>query len=133
MYEYKCKIDRVIDGDTVDVDIDLGFEVVLKSQRIRLDNIDAPESRTSDDEEKKYGMLAKSFVEEFFSKGEALLVTKEYNPKGKYGRIIGDFYIDGVSLCNSLLENHHAVIYNGQSREELKDDHLINREILEEK
>ena len=62
MYEYPCKIIRVIDGDTVDVDIDLGFAVWLKKQRIRLYGVDTPESRTSDKEEKKYGLKAKAFV-----------------------------------------------------------------------
>ena len=55
MYEYACKVVRVVDGDTVDVDIDLGFDVVLRKQRIRLYGVDTPESRTRDKEEKKYG------------------------------------------------------------------------------
>ena len=61
MYEYKCKIRKVVDGDTVDVDIDLGFGVWLRKQRVRLVGIDTPESRTKDLEEKKYGLAAKSF------------------------------------------------------------------------
>ena len=59
MYEYKCKIRKVVDGDTVDVDIDLGFGVWLRKQRVRLVGIDTPESRTKDLEEKKYGLAAK--------------------------------------------------------------------------
>ena len=62
MYEYKCRIDRVIDGDTVDVDIDLGFGVWLLKERVRMYGIDTPESRTRDLEEKKYGLAAKAFV-----------------------------------------------------------------------
>jgi len=62
MYEYKCKIIKVIDGDTTDVDIDLGFGVWLKKQRIRFFGIDTPESRTRDLEEKKYGLAAKKYV-----------------------------------------------------------------------
>ena len=62
MYEYKCRIDRVIDGDTVDVDIDLGFGVWLRKERVRMYGIDTPESRTRDLEEKKYGLAAKAFV-----------------------------------------------------------------------
>ena len=61
MYEYKCKIRKVVDGDTVDVDIDLGFGVWLRKQRVRLVGIDTPESRTKDLEEKKYGLAQKSF------------------------------------------------------------------------
>ena len=60
MYEYPCKIKRVIDGDTVDVDIDLGFDVWLKKQRVRLYGVDTPESRTSDKEEKKYDIVFQS-------------------------------------------------------------------------
>ena len=62
MYEYKCKMVKVVDGDTVDVDIDLGFGVWMRDQRIRLYGIDTPESRTSDDKEKVYGLAAKDFV-----------------------------------------------------------------------
>ena len=61
MYEYKCKIRKVVDGDTVDVDIDLGFGVWLRKQRVRLVGIDTPESRTKDLQEKKYGLAQKSF------------------------------------------------------------------------
>ena len=78
MYEYKCTILRVVDGDTVDVDIDLGFGVWMRKQRIRLYGIDTPESRTRDLEEKKYGLLAKRFVEGFLAKGStAVLVTEK--------------------------------------------------------
>ena len=65
MFEYKCKLVKVVDGDTVDVDIDLGFGVWLQNQRIRLYGIDAPESRTSDAEEKKYGLAAKERMQEW--------------------------------------------------------------------
>ena len=65
MYEYRCKITRVVDGDTVDVDIDLGFGVWLHKERVRIYGIDTPESRTRDLEEKKYGLAAKEFVKEF--------------------------------------------------------------------
>ena len=64
MYEYNCKIVRVVDGDTVDVDIDLGFGVWMRNERVRLYGIDAPESRTSDKEEKKYGLASKKFVQD---------------------------------------------------------------------
>ena len=62
MYEYRAKIRRVVDGDTVDVDIDLGFGVWLKKQRVRLYGIDTPESRTRDLDEKKFGLMAKEFL-----------------------------------------------------------------------
>ena len=59
MHEYRCKIIKIVDGDTVDVDIDLGFDIWMKNERIRLLGIDTPESRTRDLEEKKFGLLAK--------------------------------------------------------------------------
>jgi micrococcal nuclease len=62
MYEYSCKIVKVVDGDTTDVDIDLGFGVWMKKQRVRFYGVDTPESRTRDLEEKKYGLMAKQFV-----------------------------------------------------------------------
>ena len=67
MYEYRCKVVKIIDGDTVDVDIDLGFGVWLKKERIRLYAIDTPESRTRDLEEKKYGLAAKKFLTGMYS------------------------------------------------------------------
>ena len=65
MYEYKCKVTRVVDGDTVDIDIDLGFGVWLHKERVRIYGIDTPESRTRDKEEKKFGLMAKEFVKQF--------------------------------------------------------------------
>ena len=70
MYEYSCKIVRVVDGDTVDVDIDLGFGVWRHKERIRLHGIDTPESRTRDLEEKKFGLLAKAQVKHFYPKAQ---------------------------------------------------------------
>ena len=69
MYEYRAKIIKIIDGDTVDVDIDLGFDVILSNQRVRLHGIDTPESRTRDREEKKFGLLSKKFLTSFLPKG----------------------------------------------------------------
>ena len=73
MYEYKCKIRKVVDGDTVDVDIDLGFGVWLRKQRVRLVGIDTPESRTKDLEEKKYGLAAKEFLTKWVTSGGVTL------------------------------------------------------------
>ena len=92
MYEYNCIIKKIVDGDTVDVDIDLGFDVYLNNQRVRLQGIDAPETRTKDLEEKAMGLLSKEFVQGILPVGsKQVLVTTEYNPNGKYGRIIGTF------------------------------------------
>ena len=88
MYEYNCKIVRVVDGDTVDVDIDLGFGVWLHKERIRLYGIDTPESRTSDKEEKVYGNYAKQVVENWLPKGSTQTLITKKDKAGKYGRIL---------------------------------------------
>ena len=75
MYEYRCKVKRVIDGDTVDIDIDLGFGVWLKGERVRLYGIDTPESRTRDKVEKIYGLEAKKYVQKFLDDKWIMLKT----------------------------------------------------------
>ena len=127
MYEYRCKVSRVVDGDTVDVDIDLGFGVWLHKERVRVLGIDTPESRTRDKEEKKYGLAAKAFVKDFFRIGDVILTTKKYDAKGKFGRILGDFKCNGRTLSKVMIEMHHAVEYHGQSKEDIREAHLANR------
>lgn len=128
MHEYPCVITKIIDGDTIDVDVDLGFDCWVHKQRIRLYGIDTPESRTRDLEEKKYGLAAKAFVEKFIPLGStALLNTKE---KGKYGRYLGDFKVKNQWLCTELLKHRHAVRYEGQSKKAIKQAHLDNRKLL---
>ena len=129
MFEYKCVITKIIDGDTVDVDIDLGFDCWLRKQRIRLYGIDTPESRTRDKQEKRYGLAAKKFVMDFIPVGSsAILKTKE---KGKYGRYLGDLKVGMKWLCKALLDNHHAVKYFGQSKKDIKKGHLANRKLVD--
>ena len=129
MFEYKCVITKIIDGDTVDVDIDLGFDCWLRKQRIRLYGIDTPESRTRDKQEKRYGLAAKRFVMDFIPVGSsAILKTKE---KGKYGRYLGDLKVGMKWLCKALLDNHHAVKYFGQSKKDIKKGHLANRKLVD--
>ena len=133
MYQYKCKLVKVVDGDTIDVDIDLGFGVWLRKQRIRMYGIDTPESRTRDLEEKKYGLAAKEFVKEFVrDKGGSNIVlrTQKYDAKGKFGRILGDIIVDHVSMSDTMIKEHHAVPYYGQSKEEIAEAHLKNREFI---
>ena len=133
MYEYRCKVTRVVDGDTVDVDIDLGFGVWLHKERVRIYGIDTPESRTRDLEEKKYGLAAKEFVKEFVrDKGGSNIVlrTQKYDAKGKFGRILGDIIVDKVSMSETMIKEHHAVPYYGQSIETIAESHLKNREFI---
>jgi len=111
MYRYRATIVRVVDGDTVDVDIDLGFEVTLKNQRIRLIGIDSSEIRTRDPEEKEKGLAARGFVEALLPVGSRhVLLSREYHgERGKFGRIIGDFEIGDGTLTQAILDAGHAV------------------------
>ena len=136
MYEYRCKIVRVVDGDTVDVDIDLGFGVWLQKQRVRLYGVDTPESRTRDAEEKVFGNLAKKFVEDRLPVDSKQKLRTRLDGKGKFGRILGEFLIydpktDRESTLNQMLiETSNAVAYHGQSKEEIEKEHLENRKKL---
>ena len=93
MHEYKCTILRVVDGDTVDVDIDLGFGVWMRNERIRVLGIDTPETRTRDKVEKIYGNLAKEFVKSFLKVGSTQTLQTEKDKTGKFGRILGKFIV----------------------------------------
>tara|TARA_R110000850_G_scaffold62013_1_gene141517 strand:- start:813 stop:1253 length:441 start_codon:yes stop_codon:yes gene_type:complete len=142
MYEYRATIVKIIDGDTVDVDIDLGFNVVLKDERVRIAGIDTPESRTRDLEEKKFGLAAKARVKELLGKTCVLKTQINKNGedmKGKFGRILGDFNVydsttDSWKLLTSILISEgHAVPYHGQNKEDIQTAHLANRvKLLEE-
>ena len=106
MYEYTCIVRRIIDGDSVVVDIDLGFDTWIFDQVVRLIGIDAPEVRTTDLIEKKAGLESKAFVERYLPAGiKAHLISRKYNgEKGKYGRIIGDFRVyDSMYDCESTI------------------------------
>lgn len=137
MYEYRAKILKVIDGDTVDVDIDLGFGVVLTDERVRMMGIDTPESRTRDKIEKKFGLASKARLKEILG-NETILQTQinrnGEDMKGKFGRILGDFQVelDGETKLATqvLVEEGHAVPYFGGSKQEIKEQHMINRKRL---
>ena len=136
MYEYRCKIVRVVDGDTADVDIDLGFGVWLKKQRIRFYGIDTPESRTSDDVEKIYGKAAAAFVESYLPVGSVQTLITHKDALGKYGRILGQFKCydseaDAWTILNELMiQKHHAVAYHGQSKEDIAEELIKNRGLV---
>jgi len=130
MYEYQCKIVKVIDGDTTDVDIDLGFGVWLKKQRIRFYGVDTPESRTSDKEEKVYGLMAKEFVLKHLPIGSTQTLRTKRDGVGKYGRILGEFVVNDTTLNQLLIDTHNAVAYYGQSKEDIAEEHIKNRELV---
>ena len=130
MYEYKCKVTRVVDGDTIDVILDLGFSVLHKC-RVRLYGIDTPESRTRDLDEKALGLLAKDFLQNKIAAGENIILRSELkDSKRKYGRVLGSVIVDGVDINLLMVESHHAVKYYGQSKEVVRMAHAANRQIL---
>ena len=133
--EYDVTVINVVDGDTVDVDIDLGFGVCLKDERVRIMGIDTEESRTRDKVEDLFGEAAKARVKELMQHGGKLITTEDRHGedmKGKFGRILGDFYVERYEgqkerLTDILIEEGHAVAYFGGSKEEVKAKHMVNR------
>ena len=130
MYQYKAKITRIVDGDTVDCDIDLGFKVILAKQRIRLYGIDTPESRTRDKVEKKYGLLAKKYLVDFIEAEDyqITLETAKGSGRGKFRRILGKILNkDGQCANEMMCDIGHAMPYFGQSKEDIAAGHIKNR------
>ena len=115
--------------DTVDVDIDLGFGVWLRKQRVRLVGIDTPESRTKDLEEKKYGLAAKEFLTKWVTSGGLTIKTTK-DARGKFGRILGEMWCFNTNVNEKMIEEHHAVRYTGQSKKYIVEEHLKNRELV---
>lgn len=143
MYTYKCTIIKIIDGDTIDVDIDLGFKVQLYKRRVRLYGIDTPESRTRDLEEKKRGLLSKQYLLDHTPIGSTILL--ESLDRGKSGTILGRIWaydgnwnedhpllagIDEDSINKEMCLDGFAVEYFGDSKEELKEKHKSNKQKL---
>ena len=131
MYEYRCTVVKIVDGDTVDVDIDLGFGIWMRKERIRLLGIDTPESRTRDKEEKKYGLAAKKYLTEMLNDEGGIVLKTKKDAEGKFGRVLGELwrttdYAD-KSINQYLVDEHHAVQYYGQSKDEIVEQHLENR------
>ena len=129
--EYDVVLLKCVDGDTVDVDIDLGFGIWLKDERVRIMGIDTPESRTSDKVEKLFGTAAKNRLKELLKDGGKLITTEDKSGedmKGKFGRILGDFRApDGRLVTDILIEEGHCVAYFGGSKEEIQTKHMANR------
>lgn len=134
-YTYQVSsLEKVIDGDTVDVMIDLGFSVSI-SQRVRLIGIDTPESRTLDAEEKKYGLLAKNKLMELCAKSTQFeLRCPTSNSREKFGRVLGELWVFNngkwINVNQWLCENHYAVPYTGQNKEDVAALHMKNRKVF---
>jgi len=117
MYEYNATVDRVVDGDTLDAMVDLGFDT-WKKVRIRFLGIDAPESRTRDLEEKKRGLAAKERVIEILNENNNIFILKSYGV-GKFGRCLGELFVESlgdISLQKTLINEGHGVEYDGGKR-----------------
>ena len=131
MYRYKVYVTRVVDGDTVDVDVDLGFSTILKKQRARMMGIDTPESRTRDLEEKFYGKASKAHLESILAEGN---IELQSHGKGKFGRILGELFVgsSSYSVNQQMIDEYHAVPYLGQNKADVEQGHLWNRTVLNE-
>ena len=130
MYEYSCEVKRVVDGDTVDVILNLGFDIFYKS-RVRLYGIDTPESRTRNKDEKARGKMAAAYLEDAINNGNTVVIqTKLKDSRGKYGRVLGNVVVDDVNINEQMVDKHLAVKYFGQSKEDVEEEHLKNRQIL---
>ena len=133
-FVYKiAKVVRVVDGDTLDVIFDLGFDVMLK-QRIRMFGIDTPESRTRDKAEKKFGLASKKYLKDNIAIAKDVVCkTHVRDARGKFGRVLGEIWCDGTNMNKQMIEENMAVAYYGDNKDKLEKQHLKNREILVEK
>lgn len=133
MYQYRAKILKVVDGDTVQIDLDLGFNIILANQKVRLAGVDTPESRTANTEEKPRGMLSKKKLAEKLPVGTWTIVEtmRSDNNDDKFGRILGCFILDdGTNVNNWLIDNNYSVAYMGENKELVQEAHQKNKQIL---
>ena len=129
MYTYFVKsVDRVVDGDTIDISIDLGFDLT-KKERVRLAGIDTPEKRTKDQREKEMGYQATEFLEMHLMEATKLTVRTEKD--GKFGRMLGWLYktdTDTMSINQIMIDKGYAWSYDGGTKEKNLDDLMAKRE-----
>lgn len=136
MYIYRCKINKVVDGDTVEIDLDLGFNMMLVNQRVRMAGIDTPESRTSNTEEKVRGTLSKKKLAEKLPVGswQKIQTMRSDANDDKFGRILGVLILeDGTSLNQWMIDNNYAVLYQGENKELVQEQHQYNKQKLIER
>ncbi len=119
-FVYNAEIIKIVDGDTVDAWIDLGFSLKIK-KRIRLMGIDTWESRTRDLEEKAKGLEAKAFTASFIDQGSGKFKIQSHG-LGKYGRVLGSIWVDNKSLNEELIKHGHAYVYDGGKKQTFKKE-----------
>lgn len=125
-----ARVLRVIDGDTIDVIFDLGFDVQLK-QRIRMFGIDTPESRTRDKTEKKFGLASKKYLKDIVASADEIVCkTHVADARGKFGRVLGEIWCNGENINSKMIQEGYAVAYYGENKELVEKQHLKNRERL---
>ena len=129
MYEYECEVTRVVDGDTIDVILDLGFNVLHKA-RVRLFGIDTPESRTRDKDEKVRGKMAAKFLQNAIDSGDVVIRTELKDSRGKFGRVLGTVVVNEVDINQAMCNAYLAVSYYGQHKDDVEAEHMENREKL---
>ena len=134
MYEYKCHVTKIVDGDTIEVIMDLGFNI-FHGCKVRLRGIDTPESRTRNLDEKARGILAKNYLKtaiEYNDDQDKKIIIKTYkeNSKGKFGRVIGEVWVNGININEDMINAYHAVPYNAENKKLIEGLHLQNREKL---
>jgi micrococcal nuclease len=128
MYEYHVRrVSKVVDGDTIDVDIDLGFDISFSS-RVRLAGIDAPESRTKDLYEKKLGLESKEWLKKALEHGKTVVIkTEKINSTEKFGRVLGWLFVDDVNLNLAMIDQGYAWSYMGDTKVKDFDQLLAKR------
>lgn len=109
LYYYNATVDRVVDGDTIDVTIDLGFNVWIK-ERLRLYGLNTPETRTKDLEEKERGLKAKKYVENQVNSNSGQIQVLSLG-RGKYGRVLAEIWVGKNNINELLISNGHAEVY----------------------
>ena len=130
MYEYACEVERIIDGDSLVARISLGFDIHFSSS-VRLFGVDTPESRTRNLDEKARGLLAKDFLKFCIENGKKIVIKTELkDSRGKFGRVLGTIWVDGLNVNQALIDNHLAVAYFGQSKKDVEKEHMANRQKL---
>ena len=124
------KVTKVVDGDTIDVLLDMGFDIKYKS-RVRLFGIDSPESRTRNKEEKVRGLLSKVYLKDAIKKAKKLTIkTHKGSETGKFGRILGEIFADGINLNLKMCTEGYAVQYYGQNKSLVEAEHMKNKNKL---